>query len=155
MTSATGAYDALRARLTAGITAGIITIPLRYPGEDNGPLPDTPADFGYVVFDNMGSRPGPVAFGGGNGRNLYRNLAALTVFVFVPNRSGVRRATVEADAIADWMRSFRNADIFCRSADASPVGDGASIAPPGLQRNELNNYLCAVVEVDVSFDTIG
>jgi hypothetical protein len=77
------------------------------------------------------------------------------VFVFVPNRAGVRRAMVEAETIAARLRSFRDDDIFCRSADVTPAGDGASIAPPGLQRNELNNYLCAVVEVDVSFDTVG
>ena len=153
MASATDAYDALRSRLDA--PGNGITIPLRWHGEDNGPLPDTPADFGYVVFDNQGSRPGPAAFGGGIGRNLYRNLASLTVFVFVPNRAGVRRAIVEAETVAATLRSFRDNNIFCRSADVTPVGDGASIAPPGLQRNELNNYLCAVVEVDLSFDTIG
>ena len=74
MASATEAYDALRARLDA-VDSGI-TIPLRWHGEDNGPLPDVPADFAYVVFDNLGSRPGPMAFGGGIGRNLYRNLAS-------------------------------------------------------------------------------
>ena len=153
MASATQAYDAVRARLDA-VDSGI-TIPLRWHGEDNGPLPDVPADFAYVVFDNLGSRPGPIAFGGGIGRNVYRNLAGVTVFVFVPNRAGVRRAMVEAETIAARLRSFRDDDIFCRSADITPAGDGASIAPPGLQRNELNNYLCAVVEVDLTFDTVG
>ena len=130
MASIEQAYDALRTRLDA-VDSGI-DIPLRWHGDDNGPLPDVPEDFGYVVFDNMGSRPGPAAFGGGNGRNLYRNLASLTVFVFVPNRAGVRRAIVEAETIATRLRSFRDNDIFCRSADVTPVGDGASIAPPGL-----------------------
>ena len=153
MASATDAYDALRARLDA-VDSGI-TVPLRWHGEDNGPLPDVPADFAYVVFDNMGSRTGPIAFGGGVGRNVYRNQAGITVFVFVPNRAGVRRAMVEAETIAARMRSFRNNEIFCRSADVTPVGDGASISPPGLQRNELNNYLCAMVEIDLSFDQIG
>jgi hypothetical protein len=151
MASATQAYDAVRTRLTTGS----ISIPLRWHGEDNGPIPDIPEDFAYVVFDNLGSRPGPIAFGGGIGGNLYRNMAAVTVFVFVPNRAGVRRAIVEAETIAARMRSFRDTDIFCRSADVTPVGDGASIAPPGLQRNELNNYLCAVVEVDLHFDQVG
>ena len=153
MASATEAYDAVRARLDA-VDSGI-TVPLRWHGEDNGPLPDVPADFAYVVFDNMGSRPGPIAFGGGVGRNLYRNLAGVTVYVFVPSRGGGRRAMLHAETIAARLRSYRDDDIFCRSADITPAGDGASIAAPGLQRNELNNYQCAIVEIDVTFDTVG
>ena len=142
--------DALRARLDA------LDIKQRWHGDDdNGPLPDKPEDFAYMVFDNFGSRPGPVAFGGGLGNNIYRSTAILTAIVFVPNHAGMRHAEEEGETIAALMRSYRDAVIFCKSADVKDVGDGASIAPPGLQRNELNNYLCAIVEVDVSFDQTG
>lgn len=152
MTTAVEAYDAIRDRIDASDSG--IALPLRWQGEDGGLLPDTPAAFGYGVFENFGSKPGPTAFGGGLNNNLYRNGGYLNVYVFVPNGQGIRKAMQEAETVAARLRSYRATHILVRAADVIPLGDGASIAPPGLQ-SEVNNYQCALVEAEFGFDQIG
>lgn len=153
MTTASDAFAAIRARLDASDAP--ISIPLRWQGEDGGPLPDTPAAFAYVVFHNEGSGRMPTAYGGGLGANLYRNRGLLEVFVFVPNRKGMEAAMDIAETIAERLRSYRDSDVSVFAADVVPVGDGASMAPPGLSSNEVNNYQCAMVEAFFTFDQIG
>lgn len=148
--TASEAYAAVKARLDG---AGF-SFPLRYQGEDSGPLPDTPATFAFVVFSNDGSGRGPVAFGGGVGRNLYRNLGVVEAFVFVPNGEGLAAAMNAAELVAARLRSFRDASISCFSADVIPVGEGSKITPPGLS-SEVSNYQCAVAEIAMHFDQIG
>jgi hypothetical protein len=151
-TSAVDALAALRTRLE-DVASGI-TIPLRWQGEDGGPLPDIPTTFAFVVFDNQGSGGGPAAFGGGRGANLYRNRAFAEIFVFAPNGEGLPVAMAYAETIAAWLRSFRSAAISCFAADVLPVGQGSQVAPPGLA-SEVSNYMCAVAEIILTFDQIG
>lgn len=149
-TTASQAFAAIRAR----IEAGGISFPLRWQGEDAPALPDTPATFAFIVFNNGGSGRGPVAFGGGRGSNLYRNQATVEAYVFAPNGEGLSVATDAAEAIASLLRSFRDSNISCFSADVIPVGPGSSISPPGLS-SAVNGYQCAVAEIDLHFDQIG
>lgn len=148
--TASQALAAVRARLEGGS----IAFPLRWQGEDGGPLPDTPSTFAFVVFNNGGSGRGPAAFGGGVGRNLYRNQAIVEAYVFAPNGQGLSVATDGAEVIASLLRSYRDGSISCFSADVIPVGEGSSIAPPGLS-SEVSNYQCAVAEIALNFDQIG
>lgn len=152
MTTAAGAFAAIKTRLT-GVGSGI-SIPLRFQGEDGGGLPSTPTAFAYVVFGNDGSRPGPASFGGGSGNNRYRNQAFVEAYVFTPSRQGLATALAHAETIAARLRSFRDSDISCFSADVKPLGDGAGLSPPGLA-SEVNNYQCALVDVALHFDQIG
>lgn len=144
------AYAAVKARLDAAA----FSFPLRYQGEDAGPLPDDPATFAFVVFNNDGSGRGPVAFGGGIGRNLYRNQATVEAYVFAPNGEGLSVAMAAAELIAAQLRSFRDQVISCYSADVIPVGEGSKLTPPGLN-SEVSNYQCAVAEIALTFDQIG
>lgn len=154
MTTASQAFTAVKNRLTGSASVTGISIDLRWQGEDGGELPDTPEAFAYVVFDNRGSRPGPASFGGGRGANRYRNQVMIEAFVFAPNGEGIKSAMDHAETIAARLRSFRDSDISIFNADVMPVGDGASMAPPGLQ-SEVNNYICAMVEAPVEFDQVG
>ena len=144
------AFAAVRARLEAGG----VSFPLRWQGEDNGPLPDTPSTFALVVFNNDGSGRGPAAFGGGRGSNLYRNQGSVEVYTFAPNSEGLAVALAAAELIAAQMRSFRDSTISCFSADVIPVGEGSQLKPPGLN-SEVSNYQCAVAKIAFHFDQIG
>lgn len=148
--TAAQALAAIRARLDAGGFA----FPLRYQGEDSGPLPDTPSTFAFVVFNNDGSGRGPAAFGGGRSANLYRNQATVDAYVFAPNGEGLSVAIEAAELVAAQLRSFRDASISCFSADVIPVGEGSQLTPPGLN-SEVSNYQCAVAEIALFFDQIG
>lgn len=152
MTTAVGALAALRARLEASGSG--ITIPLRFQGEDAGALPDTPSAFAFIVFSILGSGGGPASFGGGRGANVYRNNALLEVFVFSPSGEGLDVVMGYAETIAARLRSFRDDDVSCYSADVLPVGQGSSITPPGLA-SEVSNYQCAVAEIALTFDQVG
>jgi hypothetical protein len=151
VTSIVGAFDAIRERLDESDSG--ITIPLYYQGV-SVVLPSKPETFAYVVFENDGSGFGPVSFGGGRGNNRYRNQATLEVFVFTPNRKGIREAMVQAETIAARLRSFRDDDISCFSAHVRPLGEGQRLKPPGLE-SEVNNYVCALAEITFHFDQIG
>lgn len=159
MTTITSAFDAVRSRLEAGSytdgAGNTLSSWLRFQGEDNGDLPDTPAPFAYVEVENFGAGRFPTAYGGGSGNNLYRNEGLVTAYVFVPNGQGVRVAVALAEQVAARMRSYRDTYISCFSASVHPIGKGEDIAPPGLQRNEVNNYTCAVAEIAFHFDDIG
>lgn len=144
------ALSAVRSRLEAGSLA----FPLRWQGENSGPLPDVPETFAFIVFNNDGSGRGPAAFGGGRGANLYRNQATVEAYVFAPNGEGLSVATDAAETLAALLRSYRGSGISCFSADVIPVGEGSKIAPPGLS-SEVSNYQCAVAEISLHFDQIG
>lgn len=147
------AFAAIRARLEASGSG--ITIPLRWQGEDGGPLPDTPAAFAYIVFANDGSSPGPTAFGGGRGANLYRNIATVQAYVFAPLGEGLAVLLTHAETIAARLRSFRDTSISCFSADVITFAEGQRLIPPGLRDSEVSNYQAALAEIAVSFDQIG
>jgi hypothetical protein len=151
MTTASGAFSALKTRLTGGGSG--ISVSMYWQGE-HVVLPDTPTAFAYMAFENFGSRRFPAAYGGGSGSNLYRNEGLLTAYVFAPNRQGIAVAMDIAETIAARARSYRSADVSCFAADVTPVGDGAGIAPPGL-RSEVNQYQCALAEISFMFDQIG
>jgi hypothetical protein len=152
MTTAADALDAIRSRIEA---AGL-SVPLYWHGDDPPILPDTPTTFVYFVFNNSGSGGSPVAYGGGRGANIYRNRATLEAYVFSPPTGAVGMGPVmdTAETVAAALRSFRDADISVFSADVVPVGPGSNLSPPGLS-SEVNNYLCAIAEIELTFDQIG
>lgn len=143
-----------RAAVKSRLEAASFAFPLRWPGDDSGPLPDTPATFAFIVFNNEGSGREPTAYGGGRGSNLYRNQAMVEAFVFAPNGEGLEVATDTAELVAAQLRSFRDSSISCFSADVIPVGEGSNIKPPGLA-SDVSNYQCAVAEIALMFDQIG
>lgn len=148
--TASQALAAVRARLEGGS----IPFPLRWQGENSGALPDTPATFAFIVFNNDGSGRGPTAYGGGRGANLYRNQATVEAYVFSPSGEGLAVAMDAAETLAALLRSYRDSSISCFAADVIPVGEGSKIAPPGLA-SEVSNYQCAVAEIALTFDQIG
>jgi hypothetical protein len=155
MTTASQAFAVIRARLAANKPAGLTAFRFQNEDEDTtgaAALPDTPAAFAYIEFL---AEPGSLAaFGGGAGRNLYRNPAQIQCYVFVPRGLGLAAATDLAEQLATLFRSYRDADISCFAATVYPGGDGASIKPPGLS-SEVDNYFWAVADVSFYFDLIG
>jgi hypothetical protein len=153
MTTATGAYNVIRARLEANVpTSNGSAVALRWQGETGGPLPNTPSPFVYVEFI---ADPGAlVGIGGGRGNNIYRNPARIDAFCFVPRDWGLTYATDLAEAVATLFRSYRDDDISCFEASVIPLGAGASIKPPGLD-SEVDNYYAAVAECELTFDQVG
>jgi hypothetical protein len=117
-------------------------------------LPDIPAPFVHIEFDNDGPGNGPTAFGGGRGQNLYRNQASVVAYVFVPKGEGLNEADSIAEQVAALFRSYRDTTISCSSAHAYPGGNGADIKPPGLD-SEVGNYFYAIAEASLNFDQIG
>lgn len=148
MTTVSEAFAAVRAR----INSGSYSYPVYYHGDDPPILPDTPSPFAFVVFNSEGSSL--VAYGGGRGKNLYRNRARVEAFVFSPFAIGMEAITAAAEPIAAQLRSFRDDNISCFEADPIPVGQGSSLAVPGLV-SEVSNYQCAIVEAVLTFDQIG
>lgn len=151
-TTASQALAAIRARLNA---SGI-AIPMYWQGDDAPILPDDPAAFVYIVFNNEGSGRSPVAYGGGRGRNTYRNSALVEAYVFAPLgvAPGLTSVLEYAETIAAALRSFRNDEISCFSADVIPVGPGSSISPPGFA-SEVSSYQAAIAEIALQFDQVG
>ena len=152
MSTATQALSAIRSRLEASGSG--ISIPLRWHGDQQEALPDTPTAFAFIVFNNEGSGPGPVSFGGGSGNNRYRNRAHVEAYVFSPSGEGLSVAMDHAETIAARLRSFRDSDVSCFSADVIPVGEGSKLTPPGLS-SEVSNYQCAIAAIELHFDQIG
>jgi hypothetical protein len=72
------ALAAVRSRLESGS----LSITMYWHGDDAPVLPDTPAAFAYLVFNNEGSIL--AGFGGGRGNNLYRNRARVEAYTFAP-----------------------------------------------------------------------
>jgi hypothetical protein len=142
------AIAAVRARLNSGS----YSYPLYYHGDQVLTLPDTPAPFGFVIFNNEGSTL--AGFGGGRGNNLYRNRARVEVFVFAPRETGLEWVCALAETVATRLRSYLDDSIACFQADVIPIGPGATLSVPGLS-TEVNNYQCAVVESLLFFDLIG
>lgn len=151
MAAASDVRGALKARLAA-----ITEFPIYWQGDLVPPLPDEPAPFGFAVFNNEGSGTGPAGFGGGQGRNLWRNRAVLEVYIFEPAlaEGAADRMLLNAEAVAALLRSYRDSVVSCFAADVIPIGEGSNIAVPGLS-NPVNNYQCAVAEIDLHFDQIG
>lgn len=133
----------------------IAGLPIYWQGDVVPTLPDTPAPFAFLVFNSEGSGRGPIAFGGGRGRNTYRNRGSVEAYVFEPARTGTpANLLANAEAVAARLRSFRNDVVSCTSADVIPIGPGSNIAVPGLN-GPVNNYQCAVAEIALTFDQIG
>src|SRR4051794_26344270 len=108
--TAAQALAVIKAQLASGIS-----FPLYWQGDDAPTLPDTPAAFGFVVFNNEGSGRSPAAFGGGTGRNLYRNRASVEAYVFSPLGEGAAVVMGYAESVAAKLRSYRTGDISCAS----------------------------------------
>lgn len=144
-----------RAAVRAQLPDSAVSFPIYWQGDDAPTLPDTPAAFAFIVFNNEGSGGSPAAFGGGAGNNLYRNRALVEAFVFTPRSSepGASVASGRAEQIAARLRSFRDSDISVMAADVIYIGPGSSISLPGL--DAVENYNCAVAEISLHFDQIG
>ncbi|MCK1536883.1 MULTISPECIES: hypothetical protein [unclassified Bradyrhizobium] len=144
-----------RAAVRAQLPGSAFAFPIYWQGDDAPTLPDTPAAFAFVVFNNEGSGGWPAAFGGGRGRNLYRNQALVEAFVFAPTGSepSAAASSDRAEQIAARLRSFRDTDISVFAADVIFIGDGSKIRLPGL--TAANNYQCSVAEISLTFDQIG
>jgi hypothetical protein len=142
------AFAAVRARLNS---AGF-SFPLYYHGDDPLILPDTPATFAFVVFNNEGSTL--AAYGGGRGNNTYRNTARVVSYVFSPFGYGVETASQLAEPVAARLRSYRDSTISCFNSDIVFNGPGSSLSVPGLS-SEVNNYAAAIVECSLIFDQTG
>ncbi|SDC06612.1 hypothetical protein SAMN05216337_1001168 [Bradyrhizobium brasilense] len=144
-----------RAAVKAQLPDSAFAFPLYWQGDVAPTLPDDPAPFAFIVFNNQGSGGRPTAFGGGPGRNLYRYRALVEAFVLSPIGSeiGAEMALNRAEQIASRLRSFRDDDISVHAADARYVGSGSDISVPGL--TPVNNYQCAVAEITLTFDQIG
>lgn len=155
MTTASGAYAVLRARLEANKPAGLTALRWQNEFEDSTGarvIPTTAAAFAYTEFL---TDPAVLAgYGGGRGANLYRNPARLDIYVFVPRGEGVTVATDLAEQCAAIFRSYRDASVSCFEASVFPLGEGSDLSPPGL-RTEAGSYWCASVEVALFFDQVG
>jgi hypothetical protein len=160
MTTESDVRIAVRARIEGGniVDAGGDPVPLRWQNEfkdSNGKvdLPDKPAAFIYTEF-TAGRANGPAGFGGGAGRNLYRNPCSVVAYVFVPRGKGLDDAEAIAEQVAVLFRSFRTGDVTFLDASVYPGGDGALLKPPGLE-SEVGNYFWACCEANGFFNLIG
>lgn len=144
-----------RAAVRAQLPDSAFAFPLYWQGDEAPTLPDDPAPFAFIVFNNEGSGGRPTAFGGGRGRNLFRNHALVEAFVFSPIGSevGAEAASGRAERIASRLRGFRDDNISVHAADVIFIGPGSSISVPGV--SAPNNYQCAVAEITLHFDQIG
>lgn len=156
MTTATEAFDAIRAVMEANVPAnpkaGGPAIAYRWQGETSPPLPDTPSPFIYTVFAAL--RSDTIEIGGGRGANRHRNPAEADVFIFVPNGWGQKYGTDLAEHFASLFRSYRANGVTVDSATVYPGGPGSEIAVPGLD-NEAGNYFWAGCGVRFHFDLTG
>jgi hypothetical protein len=148
------AFTAIRDRLTD--TGSGISTTLYWQGDDPPTLPDDPTAFAFIVFSNEGSGGRPAAFGGGQGRNLYRNRGLVEAYTFSPIGSeiGADKVMARAETIAARLRSFRSSEVSFFAADVIYVGPGSAISVPGLTM-AVSNYQCAVAECSFNFDQIG
>lgn len=144
-----------RAAVRAQLPDSAFAFPVYWQGDDAPTLPDEPAAFAFIVFNNEGSGGRPAAFGGGRGRNLFRNRALVEAFVFSPigSETGAAAASGRAEQIASRLRGFRDDNISVYGADVIFIGPGSSISVPGV--TAPNNYQCAVAEIVLTFDQIG
>jgi hypothetical protein len=132
-------------------------VPFRWQNENadsqgNATLPSDPSPFVYCEF--ITERGRLAGYGGGPGRNLYRNPARLDAYVFVPKNDGLDQAESIAEQVAALFRSYRDADISCFDATVYPGGDGSSLKPAGLN-SVVGGYFYAATEVSLYFDQIG
>lgn len=154
MTTASQAFAVIRARLEANVpTVQGAAVPLRWQGSTGDPLPDEPAPFIYI---EMNTDPGSlVSFGGGRTSNRYRNPAVIDAYCFTPSSWGDPQYAMDiAEQVAALFRSYRDADISCFDASVFPLGEGASIKPPGLN-SEVDNYYAASAQISLFFDLVG
>lgn len=157
MTTLATALAAFQARIADPVYAPVdgdsAEIP-RWWQDDNNVLPDTPAPF---IFFEIIAVPGQaVSYGGGRGANRYRNAGELNAYVMVPRGQGLATMAGYAEQVAAAFRSYRTTDISCFNATVMPIGDGASLVPPGLSGADVaGNYSCCVCSVDFFYDTIG
>jgi hypothetical protein len=144
--------DQAIARVRARLNAGSYAFSLYYQGDDAIILPDTPTPFAYIAFDHMGSVL--AGFGGGRGRNLYRNRMQVIGYVFSPMGYGAETVAANAETIAAQLRSYRDDVISIFDAPVIPFGPGSGLAVPGLA-TDVSNYQCAFVEASMTYDLIG
>jgi len=141
-------WTAIKARAAAEITG----LPIFWPREPNE-MPDTPAPFVYfeLIVDKAGA---PVSYGGGRGRNTYRNGAELNGYVFVPRNYTVEAEAALSERVAAAFRSYRSDVISCFDATPMLVGNGSDLVPAGFE-SAADQYECTVVAIDLFFDQIG
>jgi hypothetical protein len=157
--TATQARQAMRSRIEAAsiIDRSSNPVPFRWQNEasdslGNAALPDTPSPFVYCEFI---VESGSIAsYGGGYGKNLYRNRARLVAYVLVPKNSGMDEAESISEQVAALFRSYRDSNVSCFDATVYPGGDGSSLKPSGMS-SPVGSYFYAVAEISLHFDQIG
>lgn len=142
-----------QAALKARAIAQISLLPTILWQDEDATLPDDPAPF--VYFELITDRADFIELGGGRGSNRMRQTAELHGFVFVPRGWGLEASLPLAEHVAAAFRSYKLAEtVSCGAASVQPVGEGASLVPPGM-RSEAGNYACHLVAVPLYFDQIG
>lgn len=159
MTTATAAFNVIKARLEANVPNDSKGTPVffRWQNEDEDSLgrkalPDAPRPFIYTEF--LADPAAIASFGGGRGANRYRHPARIDCYIFVPRGWGLAEATTIAETVAALFRSYRDSDISCFEATVYPGGSGADLKPPGLD-SEVDNYFWSSAEISLFFDLTG
>lgn len=134
------AVSTIRTRLTTlWPNAGV---PLRWENEGDQ-VPATPAGFVYVEV--LAEASTLVSYGGGRGRNNYRDDGAILLHVLVPIGSGVQAAL---DYAEDGAAIFRGLAF-----DGIRYG-AASIVNLGEQADQ-GNYWQVLARIEFHFDRVG
>jgi hypothetical protein len=154
MTTATAAFAVIRSVMEGATPLNPKTseaLAMRWRGEPNPPLPNTPAPFVYTLFS--ASRSGFIENGGGAGHNRHRNPGAAEILIFIPNDWGEAEGTKIAEAFQALFLSYSDNGVTVTDATVYPGGSGSDIAVPGLE--EPGNYIWAGCDVEFYFDQIG
>ncbi|MGD9880457.1 MAG: hypothetical protein AB7F22_10620 [Reyranella sp.] len=147
MTDIATAWAAIQARAASQITG----MPILWPDEGNE-LPVEPAPFVFIEMTT--DRGAFIEIGGGRGSNTFRNRGELLAYVFVPIGEGLARALALAEPVAAAFRSYQGGGVTFDGATVQPLGEGASLVPPGLT-SAAGNYSAAMVVCPLHFDQIG
>ena len=140
MTTLDEARALIRARAAANFTA----IPVLYPNEVNGDIPEaTPESFAFLEV--LSEREYLAGYGGGRGANLWRQLARIEARIFTPAGSGTLDGEVLAKAFAAVFRGQRFDGVSCFAAEVDSEGTPA----------ERGNYWVTRVTVDAQWDLHG
>lgn len=118
--------------------------------KDNNVLPDPPSPF--VWFELEVHRSELVGFGGGRGENLYRNFCELLGYLAVERGRGVEYGGPLAEGIAATFRSFRDDNVSCFDATASPTSEITADVTEDL---EVGNYDWYLIATTCHFDQVG
>lgn len=134
------------------LNSAIADVPVIADGNQDYIVPDIPATFLFVdayIWDNR-----IADFGGGLGKNRYRNRGSYDVYCLIPKGYGQDLALDYAQRVRDAFSSFRVDDLLVEYVLITPGGDGSTLQLVGIS-SDVDNYYFAVAEVSFYFDEIG